>query len=457
MSTEPKKFPSQDPALIKARREIKQIEESLHREVKRVKELEVENEKLKKENEKLKGELLALRQPPEWAKANKSEESKQESKKAGAKKGHVCHPRKKPEQVDREVRLIGKQCPHCDHELPFPHKWHEHVQIDVPPPPRVIVTRYHVGWSWCSVCKKEVSSKEKLSGSLYGPHLHSQVCYWKFSLGLTFNKIEKLLKEQYELEVSRGELSGLVSRSANSFNGAYEDLKTSLLDEDHVHADETGWRVCGENHWMWSFSNKERSYYHLDKSRSQKVVEAVLGKSYRGILISDFYGGYNQIECTKQKCWVHLLREVHELKEKQPKQKEIGVYLRRLKRFYSRGVKLKESYESGKEVGKPLKRLQNDTSRFAHQKRSHPDLNRLSKRIIKYQSELYVFIKAGIDPTNNAAEREIRPAVLMRKTSYGNRSSKGGKNQAILMSMIRTAHKQGKDFIQLATQSLIHH
>jgi transposase len=108
-------------------------------------------------------------------------------------------------------------------------------------------------------------------------------------------------------------------------------------------------------------------------------------------------------------------------------------------------------------VGKPLKRLQNDTSRFAHQKRSHPDLNRLSKRIIKYQSELYVFIKAGIDPTNNAAEREIRPAVLMRKTSYGNRSSKGGKNQAILMSMIRTAHKQGKDFIQLATQSLIHH
>lgn len=457
MGSETNKFPNQEPALLKTRREVKQLEESLHREIKRVEELEEENEKLKKENEKLKQELSDLRKPPKWAKANKSEEAKQAFKRAGPKKGHPYHPRRKPDQIDREVQLIAKQCPDCDQDLPPPHKWHEHIQVDVPPPVKVIVTRYHVGWSFCRSCGKEVSSKEKLSGSMYGPHLHSQACYWKFGLGLTFNKIQKLLKEQYRLEISRGQLSELVKRSAASFNRAYEDLKTSLLGTSHLHADETGWRVKGDSHWLWSFSNQETSYYHLDKSRGQKVVEEVLGKSYRGILISDFYSSYNKIECEKQKCWAHLLREVHEIKERYPKNDEIKLYLRRLKRFYRRGVKLQEEYQSGRPSDKQFNRLKADTIRFARQKSDHPDLIRLSKRIIKYRGELYVFVKTGVDPTNNFAEREIRPAVLMRKTSYGNRSPQGGKNQAILMSMIRTAQKQGKDFIQLATHSLINH
>ncbi len=84
------------------------------------------------------------------------------------------------------------------------------------------------------------------------------------------------------------------------------------------------------------------------------------------------------------------------------------------------------------------------------------DLIRLSKRLIKYRDELYTFIKTGLDPTNNPAEREIRPAVLMRKTSYGNRSDRGGENQAILMSMIRTAQKQGRNFTLEASQKLTH-
>lgn len=449
-----KKYPSQDPALIKSRREIKQLEESLRRQNNKIEKLERENEWLKKENEKLKKELAAIRQPPKWAKANKTEQGQRKKRKPGAKKGHKYHPHKRPDKIDREVNLIPKQCPQCHHDLPLPHKWHEHIQIDIPPPPEIIVSRYHVGWSWCKHCQKEVSSPEKLSGSFYGPHLHGLVCYWKFGLGLTFGKIEKLLSDIYGLDISCGQLSKLIHRSASSFNGVYEDIKTSLLDQGYLYGDETGWRESGINHWLWNFSNHDFSYYHVDRSRSQKVVEDILGKSYRGVLVTDYYGGYNKINCSKQRCWAHLLRELRELKQKYPGNTEVKPYAKRIKRFYERGVKLKQAFQLGKNIEKPLKRLEEDTQNFSFQKHIHTDLKRLSKRLIKYRRELYVFIKSSIEPTNNHAEREIRPAVLMRKTSYCNRSRQGAKDQAILMSIIRTAHKRNQNFLNLACQTL---
>lgn len=457
MSERPRKrFPCQDPALIKSRREIGQLEETIHKQAELVEKLQKRIDHLERENGKLEEELKALRRPPEWVKPNKTEEGKRRRKKKGPKYGHKANVRKKPEQVDREVNIIPKQCPCCGEKLPKPHKWHDHDQIDIPPPPKPIVTRYHVGWSWCKHCGKEVSANEKLSGSLYGPILHSLVSYWKFSLGLTFGKIRGFLKEQYDLWISRGQLSELVSRSASEFNGAYEDLRRSLLDQPHLYADETGWRKDGENWWLWSFSNEELSYYVLEKSRGSPVVKKALGDSYQGILSSDFYSAYNSIECEgKQKCWAHPLRELRELKGKYPCDREIERYARQWQRFYGRSIILKEAFENGTDIEKRLQKLVGDTERFLFSRHKHPELKRLSKRLIKHRNELYTFIKTGMDGTNNHAEREIRPAVLMRKISYGNRSDQGAKNQAILMSMIRTAQKRDIDFVPFAASYLV--
>lgn len=181
------------------------------------------------------------------------------------------------------------------------------------------------------------------------------------------------------------------------------------------------------------------------------MVSEVLGKSFNGILVSDFYGGYNEIDCEKQKCWPHILREFRELKKKYPKNSEIKSYSNQMKRFFKKGLSLQESLRAGKNIEKRFRRLVDDTLRFIFKNPKHPELKRLAKRLRKYRGELYVFVKSGVDATNNAAEREIRPAVLMRKTSYGNRSDQGAQNQAILMSMIRTAAKRGQSFTQMAS------
>lgn len=449
------KPPSMDSALVKARREIRQLEDSLHKQSTDLDKAIKKIERLEKENAKLKEELKLLRGRPSWAKPNKPAETRDVKKQRGPKKGHKCNPRKIPEKIDREVKVVPKQCPHCGKDnLPPPHKWHQHIQIDLPPPQHPVVTRYHVGWCWCNKCGTAVSSGTKLSRSLYGPHLHAQVSYWKCSLGLTLPKIQALLKEQYGLEISTGQLSELLKRSAASFNAMYEDIATSLLDQSCLYADETGWRMDGNNWWLWSFSTDKQSYYTIEASRGSKVVDKVLGEAYGGTIVSDFYGAYNKLNSGKQKCWAHILRKCTELREKYPKDIEIRYYANRLKRFYQWGVRLQLLHKGGSDITSQHKRLQTNTIRFLFKRWRHGVLKTLTKRLIKYRGELYTFITTGVEPTNNRAEREIRPAVLMRKTSYGNRSERGAKNQAVLMSIIRTCRKQGHEFVTFAANHM---
>ena len=284
--------PSQDRALEKTRREVKQLEEALHRESTEKEKWRKEAERLKKEVEKLKKELSAIRKPPKWAKANKPKNRKK--KKMGPKFGHKPNLRSRPENIDETVVIFPEECPHGHGALPFPSdsRWHSHVQIDLPEPAKIHVTEFIVGSSYCRGCRKYHFSGGRVSGSQYGPRLHSTVCYWKFELGLTLGKIKKLLKSQHALEISTGQLSEIVSRTAREFSNTYDTLKTELREQPHLHVDETGWRIDGKSGWLWSFSNDNLSVFTIDPSRGQGVVEEILGEVFGGVLCSDFYGAY---------------------------------------------------------------------------------------------------------------------------------------------------------------------
>ena len=334
--------PSQDRALEKTRREVKQLEESLHERDSEIGKLRKENERLKKENEKLKKELAATRKPPKWAKANKPENRKK--KKLGPKLGHKPNIRKRPKNIDETVVVFPEGCPLWHSSLPFPSdsRWHSHVQMDLPAPGKIHVTEFIVGSSYCKKCRKYHFASGRVSGSQYGPRLHATVAYWKFELGLTLGKIQKLLKSQYSLEVSTGQLSEIVSRAAKEFSSTYDDLKTGLREQTHLHVDETGWRIEGKNAWLWSFSNNDMSVFTIDSSRGQGVVEEILGEVFSGVLCTDFYGAYHKIVCEKQKCWAHILRDLHNLREKYPKNLEVQYFASRLKSFFDRGKRLRQ-------------------------------------------------------------------------------------------------------------------
>lgn len=443
-------------ALIREREKTKRLEKTIHDQAKELERLRKENDKQKQKIDKLKQQLSALRKTPQWAKANKAEPpAAKPAKKKGPKVGHKPNIRRRPNKADREVLMTAKTCPCCEERLPPPSRWHAHWQIDIPKVSPKITTKFSVGWSWCKKCDKLVAPKERLKATKYGPNLHASVAYWKYGLGLTLGKIRTLLHAQYGLDVSTGVLSGMITRTSTWLEDAYEDIKTSLAEQSHLHADETGWRQDGVNFWLWSFTNDYLSFYSIDKSRSQKVVRRILGETFDGVLITDFYGGYNAVDCVKQKCWVHLLRELRELKDKYKGNKEIVTFARRLKVLFHRGVALALAKANNEDITKRLIRLRTDTEKFATARYQHEDLKRIAKRLVKYRSELYTFIDRGVDPTNNNAEREIRPAVLMRKTSYGNRSQQGSRNQEILMTGVRTCAKRDINFVATVAEHLV--
>ena len=431
-----------------------QLEERYGQLEKKYEQLEKEHKPIKRENERLKKDLLSARKPPKWAKENKKEGRKKCSKKRKSNREHKPSVRKRPEQWEQEINITPLGCPNCTTCLPKPHKWHEHFQKDLPEPKKPITTRYIVGWSWCKNCNKEVSISEKLGHSLYGPCLHAKVSYWKFDLGLTYGKIHRLLLDEYGLEISRGVLSDMVSRTAKEFTEVYGDIRAMITEGNHIHGDETGWRLNGKNHWLWSFSSDEFSFYRIDPTRSKEVVRNVLGEKYHGVLITDFYASYNEIKCSKQRCWAHLLRELKGLKKDYPRSNEIKVFFRRAKNFFRRSKALQEDFLKGSDIEKRLKRIKKDTEGLFLKKWRHKELKRICKRLKKHREELYTFVQTKFEPTNNNGERDIRPAVLLRKISYCNRSPKGVHNQEVMMSVIQTARKQGVSFVDMATKHL---
>lgn len=427
-------------------------------------------EKAEKQKQEIESELkdlqLLFRKPlqPAWAKSQatslREQGVKAPPKKMGPPRGHAPHVRKVPGPVTREVELIPRQCPHCNHSLQAkPSRWHTHTQIDLPPPVRFEVIRYRVAGVYCRHCQEVVYSPEKLDRSKYGPTLRAMVTLWKFGYGMTLPKIQALLEEQHELRLSTGELSEILSQNARRLRPYAAGVQAALQREKSLFADETGWRKNGDNHWLWSFSSPRLSFYTIQKSRGRKVVRRFLGKRYAGVLHSDFYGAYREIHARKQKCWAHLMRELRALKEKYPGKEakaEISLFHWRAGRLYSRAKNLRVKFERGQDIRRSLGRLKQDTDLWLIARVwKIPELETLSLRVLSYRSELFTFLEdLSAEPTNNAAEREIRPAVLMRKTSYGNRSSRGAQTQAISMTLLRTARKQGIRWIPLASEIL---
>jgi hypothetical protein len=277
------------------------------------------------------------------------------------------------------------------------------------------------------------------------------MAHFKFGLGLSLDKIHALFHEVYGLNIASGTLSEMLSRLGEQMDPAYGFLHEGIKGAEVMNGDETGWRVDGINHWLWSFSCSTFVYYHIDRSRGQQVVSLILGESFAGVLVSDFYSAYNLICSLKQKCWVHVLREIKKIEKEYPEDQTAIAFAKRLKRQIKRALGLKARQgDLEPSIFKKRAQAAKTAIQTALEATSiHPAVRRLSKRLLKFRSELFLFLEyAGVPAHNNDAERQIRPAVLMRKISYQNASQRGAKTQAILMSIIQTCRKRKIGFFE---------
>jgi hypothetical protein len=273
----------------------------------------------------------------------------------------------------------------------------------------------------------------------------SLIAYLRSECRLPIRVIRELLIAQYSVEVSIGEIARILRRVAKCGKPAVEKLLTEVRSAPFVHADETGWREDGKNGYLWSFSTPDTRYYVRAGSRGSDIAKTALGDDFNSILISDFYSAYSFYAGEHQRCWVHFLRDLRELKQKHPDDKSVRKFVRNIRAVFDHA---KKSEHADARVRR--------RRRFAYQDRlmriATPFLNGsqpqrvLAERIERFITQLFVFVEyPGTPSDNNAAERAIRPAVIARKISGGTRSDKGSDTMSALYSLFGTWKVRGHD------------
>ncbi|MEK7867770.1 MAG: IS66 family transposase [Candidatus Omnitrophota bacterium] len=430
-------------------------------------ELQRENEKLKEENAYLKFELEEFRS--KRYKSNKKNPpdntlipSSSHSKKRGGLFGHIGWFRKKPKIINRIEEVILDKCPECgSKDLTECKKIHEHIQEDITLP-KVETILYRKHRYYCKSCKKIISpkGKDEIPGSHIGPMAKAFAAFLRFGIKISERDVSNLFQRAFSLKIASSSISGFMDQLKIEAQPIYNNLLSSLKESSFIHADETGWPINGFNHWLWKFSNKKICISHIDKSRGQNVVDKMLGSKYKGVLISDFLSAYNKIAAkAKQRCLVHILRDLDKVMEYWHDDGEVIRYCERLKKILEDAIALYNEYKNkrwNKAYRSRRKTIAGSLNDFDFPNPNKRILKRFAKRLKRHKNEILTFLyEKNIDYHNNHAEQQIRPDVIFRKITFGNRSYAGAQNHSVIMSIIQTAKLNGIDPIGAVEKILL--
>lgn len=357
------------------------------------------------------------------------------------------------EQPQEQIFHSPDACSDCNGALGKPTVAYRRQVIELPQVSYNIVE--HVVFKrWCFNCKKQVTphinfNKYTVGKGRIGLGLATTIAVMRDRLRLPLGVVKNYLKIFYNLNLSEGEIVNVLHRSAQIGNARYHDLLATIRRSDVVHADETGGRQDGKNGYFWSLSTDKVHFLLYRRSRSAKVVEEIVGadsEKFSGVLVTDFYASYNTYLGFHQRCWVHLNRDIDELRQKFKKHPPLNIWAKRVKNIYHQ-AKGWEGPPPDTPAGVAAQIRLNQQHSFEEKLKAvcQPYLSgkspmaTLCGRAMTFMPELFVFVRfKGVPSSNNNAERILRHTVVARKISGGTRSEQGSLTKTILTSLFDT-------------------
>jgi len=437
-----KRLGSERRARTKAEDELARLENKLREAEKKIKGLEEENEQLK-ECRKTYAKMLF-----------KGKTKTVGTPKRGRKKGYTGVSRISPseEKITEEIDVTLKECPHCESAFSGCKRKYERIVENIVIRPQPIITKYWIHQYECENCGKASSAKSKniIGHSPFGRTVFATVLFYRFRMKTPIEKIVEALKDIHGLTISTGGVQNLLYQAAALFGEKYEELIQLLRDGAIMNADETGWRVNGEQWWTWIWRNDKVTVYTTEKSRGREIPLKML-RTFSGILGRDGLGSYDKIDTPQQICWVHLLRKAHEYCAREHATQEMVMLKDTLKTCYRRMARWHKKKHATKE-----RLLYHNTQKlifielWKNREWKEEDAQVFIKEwITQHQERLVAFLKhKDASPHNNAAERDVRPMVIFRKITGGSKSERGIKATDSNMSTIETWAKKGLSIIQ---------
>ena len=332
-----------------------------------------------------------------------------------------------------------ESCPDCHTTLTGGWAQRTREVIDIPAVPAEVTEHVFIART-CPLCRKRRLPRDPLQGlaagrQRLGANLVSLIVTLREEGRLPVRTIQWYLRTFHQLKLSVGAIVRTAHQVARQGGPEVSESLERIRSSPLVHADETGWRENGRNGCVWTFSTPaERFFLRRGRDRGRVVVDEVLGESSGGILVSDFYASYDHYPDLKQRCWAHLLRDIHKLKALYPEDAVLTKRAHGVRRLYDRA----------------RGQLVLETRLLALCRPFMEDplavQGKLCRRIERHIKELFVFVPHPETPSdNNAAERSLRHLVISRKISGGTRSEQGSDSKMTLASLFGTWRVRGLD------------
>jgi transposase len=432
--------------LERANCEVERLEREIERRDRRIRELERERDRLKEEIGRVERE--SHRQAAPFARPERVPPAS--CGRPGRRRGHPAAYRPRPARIDERVEVLLTRCPACRGRL-CGRRRHRHVEVEIPPI-RPVAREYVTESGYCRRCRRrfrsrhpeQVSEATGAAGVAIGARAQALAVEMKHGLGVPYRKTAAFFRRVFDLPVTHGALVQGAARLAERAEPTYEALCRHLACAPRCGTDETGWRIGGDGAWLWAFTTPEATLYKIARSRGVDVVEEVLGAGYGGVLQCDGFPAYRSWNGPKAQCAAHILRRagrLHDLAERGSARLPLAV-----RRLWEAACALAARRRRMRAAVFKRKRtlLERRLDRLLAGRYTDAENARFVRHLARHRGDLLRFLyDPGIEPTNNRTEREIRPAVLARKISAGNRSDSGARAHEILASVHRTAARNG--------------
>ena len=381
---------------------------------------------------------------------------------AGRETVTAYHPpanRPAPENIDEVITVAIGACPDCGMHL-TDLQTHSQFQSDIVV--STIEREFNIESGFCTGCKCRHHARHPLqtsdalgaAGNQIGPVVLTMATEMKHDLGVSYDNISQFLETYFGIYVNPSTILQAEDRLFEKAQPTFNLLLDALRECRIVHADETGWRIGRVNAWLWVFSSQNVTIYAIRYSRGGDVPADILGATFDGILVVDGLNSYDVLEYTKGQCNAHLLRRVKEMIAKTT-DGDLAAHLACLIKIIQDAIRLAErraEYSEAYYVQK-VRDCQTTLEGWLAFCDSYEDdeLRKLAKHMKKHLDEWFTFLRIeGVPPTNNHAERQLRPSVVVRKTNGCHKTLAGALKHAVLMSLIVTCAQQNRRFLDLA-------
>ena len=391
-------------------------------------------------------------------------------KKPGGQPGHAgCTRVRLPaERVQHVVRYLPAACRGCGGDLPpdpgpgdpAP-TWHQVAEL---PAIAAVVTEHQGHARTCPACG--VVTHQPVPAAIrahaIGPRLAAVMAYLSGARHDSKRGVEEVVETVFGVPVGLGTVAAVEQEVSAALAPAHAEVGRAVRQAPAKHADETGWKKAGQLCWLWAAVTAGAAYFVIHARRGLTGLEALLGEMVTGVVISDRWSAYGRLDAyQRQLCWAHLRREFRGLVDRggpgQPVGEALGAFAEDVFHWWHRvrdGTLARPSLRTYIDGQRPWLRdlLERGTECGCAKAEA------LCRSLLEWEPALWTFVRVeGVEPTNNAAERALRPAVLWRKRSQGSRSEAGCRFVERMLTAVQTLRLQKRPALSYLVDAVVAH